>query len=256
MFQYLKIYDLNQKKIRIGPKKDGGYILLDQISKNTDNLFSFGVEDNIDFEIDFYSKYKPKNIILYDHTVDKLPKKTNFKFVKKGLSHKKTKKFISLDDLKIKQDTNNILKMDIEYDEWSVFEKISLETLMKFKQIICEFHFFFLNPDNLDHENLSPYFTNFSKDNYKKINQLLRLRYEKVLKKLTNHFTIFHLSANNSLPLKKMFNFKFPQLIELSLVRNDMIKEKKFFKGKIPINNLDFPNKSYKQDLTNFYPFI
>ena len=26
------------------------------------------VENNIDFEIDFNSKYKPGNIILYDHT--------------------------------------------------------------------------------------------------------------------------------------------------------------------------------------------
>ena len=255
MFKYLKIYKLNSKKIRIGPKKDGGYILLNEISKNVDNLYSFGVEDNIDFEIDFNLRFKPKNIFLYDHTVDKLPKKTNFKFIKKGLSHKKTNKFITLDELNINNNKNNILKMDIEYDEWSVFEKVSTRTLASFKQIICEFHFFFLNPKNVDHENLTPYFTNFSKNNYKKINHLLKQRYEKILKKILNYFTIFHLSANNSLPLQKIFNIKFPQLVELSLVRNDLIKTKIEFKGKIPIKKLDFPNKPYKPDLINFYPF-
>lgn len=118
--------------------------------------------------------------------------------------------------------------MDIEYDEWEVFDEISVDVLSKFNQIICEFHFFFLDPLNLDNEKLTPYFTKFSKNNYKKINYLLKQRYEKVLKKLTRHFTIFHLSANNSLPLKKLFNKKFPQLIELSLVNNRFVKKKDF----------------------------
>jgi hypothetical protein len=255
MFKYLKIYNLNYKKRRIGPKSDGGYVLLDKISKNVDNLFCFGVENNIDFEIDFNLKYKPRKIILYDHTIKKLPKKTNFKFIKKGLSFKKTKKFITLDDLRIKKSTNNILKMDIEYDEWNVFENVSLKTLSYFNQIICEFHFFFLNSKNINSERLTPYFTNFSKNNYNKINLLLKIRYEKILKKILKNFSIFHLSANNSLPLKNLFNKKFPQLIELSLIRNDLIKEKKIFKGNLPIKNLDFPNKPYKADLESFYPF-
>ena len=53
--------------------------------------------------------------------------------------------------------------MDIEYDEWEVFEKISENTLQKFNQIICEFHFFFINQENVNFENLTPYFKSFSK---------------------------------------------------------------------------------------------
>ena len=94
MFKNLKIYNLDYKKKRIGPKKDGGYILLDQVSNKTDYLYSFGVENNIDFEIDFYSRYRPKKIFLFDHTIKKLPKKTKFKFIKKGLSSKKKKKIL------------------------------------------------------------------------------------------------------------------------------------------------------------------
>ena len=120
--------------------------------------------------------------------------------------------------------------MDIEYDEWEVFEKISVKTLQKFNQIICEFHFFFLNEDNVDYENLTPYFTSFSKNNYKKLNILLKSRYQKILDKILKHFTIFHLSANNSLPLKKYFKKQFPQLIEISFLRNDLINTKKSLK--------------------------
>ena len=33
MFKFLKLYDVGYKKIRVGPKKDGGYILLKELNK-------------------------------------------------------------------------------------------------------------------------------------------------------------------------------------------------------------------------------
>lgn len=256
MFKFLKLYDVGYKKIRVGPKKDGGYILLKEPSKNIKNLLSFGVEDNIDFEIDFNKKFKPRKISLFDHTVNKLPKKTKFSFIKKGLSDKKNKKFETLKSISKNFDNNNILKMDIEFDEWKIFENIEIETLIKFKQIICEFHLFFLEKKDVDSDKkLTPYFKNFSINNYEKINKMLLHRYETVFKKLNQYFTTYHLSANNSLPLKKLFGKKFPQLIEISFVRNDLINKKKLYEGKLPIKNLDFANKTYKRDLKKFYPF-
>ena len=216
MFKYFKLYNVGFKKIRVGPNKDGGYVLLKEPSKKISNLLSFGVENNIDFEVDFNNKFRPISTKLYDHTVDKLPRKNNnFLFKKKGLGIKKNKKFDTLENITKKFDKNNILKIDIEFDEWDIFENLSIDTLLKFKQIICEFHLFFLDENDVDSNNqLTPYFKQFSKDNYKKINKLLLKRYENVFKKLNNHFTIFHISANNSLPIKKLFRKKFPQLLE------------------------------------------
>ena len=68
MFKLFKVYDVGFSKVRVGPKKDGGYILLNEHSKNINNLLSFGVEDNIDFELDFSKKFKPSFTKLYDHT--------------------------------------------------------------------------------------------------------------------------------------------------------------------------------------------
>ena len=256
MFNLFKIYDVGFSKVRVGPKKDGGYILLNEHSKNINNLLSFGVEDNIDFELDFSKKFKPSFTKLYDHTVKKLPKKNKFIFKKIGLGVKNSKNFKTLENISKNFDDNNILKMDIEYDEWSIFERVDMNTLRKFKQIVVEFHLFFLEERDVDSRNkLTPYFKEFSKNNYNKINKFLLCRYENVIKKLITNFTIFHISANNSLPLKKLFKKKFPQLLEVSFVRSDLIKQKKLYQGSLPLKNLDYPNKFYKSDLKNFYPF-
>lgn len=258
MFSQIKVFDVNKKKIRCGPNSDGGYVLLDEISRNTNTLFSFGVENNIDFELEFIKKYKPKQNILFDHTINKLPKKRtkNMKFVKKGISDVKSNKFVTLKDISKNLTKNNILKMDIEYDEWKIFEKVSEELLLNFKMIIVEFHFFFLNLEDVDSKNkLTPYFKKFSINNYKKINSMLLNKYGEILKKLNKNFLIFHLSANNSLPLKKISGKFIPQLLEFSFVRKDLVSKFKISKETLPIKNLDYANKSYKSDFKNFYPF-
>ena len=258
MLNQIKLFDVNKRKIRCGPKRDGGYILLDEISRNTDTLFCFGVENNIDFELEFIKKFKPKQNILFDHTIDNLPKKKlkNMKFIKKGLSDIKSKKYVTLDEITKNSFKNNILKMDIEYDEWKIFEKVSTKTLLKFKMIIVEFHFFFLDLKDVDAKNvLTPYFKNFSINNYKKINQMLIKKYQNVLEKLNQNFIPFHLSANNSLPLKKIKGKFIPQLLEFSYVRKDLISKPKISKKILPIKNLDYPNKPYKPDFKYFYPF-
>tara|TARA_B100000989_G_scaffold191598_1_gene144346 strand:- start:46562 stop:47350 length:789 start_codon:yes stop_codon:yes gene_type:complete len=258
MLNQIKLFDVNKKKKRCGPRSDGGYILLDQISRNTDTLFCFGVENNIDFELEFINKYKPKKNILFDHTINNLPKKKlkKMKFIKKGLSDIKSKKYVTLDEITKNSLNDNILKMDIEYDEWKIFKKVSTKTLLKFKMIIVEFHFFFLNLNDVDTKNiLTPYFKNFSINNYKKINQMLLQKYHDVLEKLNQNFIPFHLSANNSLPLKKVKGKFIPQLLEFSYVRKDLISKFKISTKTLPIKNLDYPNKPYKPDFKNFYPF-
>ena len=61
----LKTNDL----IRMGNKKDGGYIVSQKPLKKVDLLLSFGMSDNWSFEEDFL-RLNNKNIIhIYDHTV-------------------------------------------------------------------------------------------------------------------------------------------------------------------------------------------
>jgi len=76
-----------------------------------------------------------------------------------------------------------------------------------------------------------------------------------VLNKLNQNFVLFHLSANNSLPLKKIKGKFIPQLLEFSYVRKDLISKLKISQKTLPIKNLDCANKPYKPDFKNFYPF-
>ena len=71
--------------IRIGPKKDGGYIIDKRILGKSQILISCGLNDDWEFEKDFLKKNGVIAIKAYDHTVNnniglKDLKKTSFHF--------------------------------------------------------------------------------------------------------------------------------------------------------------------------------
>lgn len=252
-FKNLQIYDTEYTKIRIGPKKDGGYVVLSENIKNCNVLYSYGINDDVSFELDFV-RVNPNCIIrLFDHTINELPEKNpSFNFIKEGIASEKKVNLDTLenhlyrfnDNLKF----NKILKMDIEWNEWDVFEKMPNEIMCQFDQILCEFHFIPVFYE----QNHSEYFTKFHKLIYEQINQQLFEKYQKVLNKIFDKFYLFHLHINNSLPVNKILNNEFPPLVEMSLVNKKIINHPRFTLFKYPIENLDFPNKPYKSDIINF----
>ena len=56
--------------LRIGQKRDGGYIINEEILKKTKIILTFGLSDEFSFERDFKKKNKDIHIYGYDHTVD------------------------------------------------------------------------------------------------------------------------------------------------------------------------------------------
>ena len=54
--------------VRLGKKNDGGYAIPKKSFKNSDFLYSFGLNDDFSFEEQFYANSKSK-IICYDHAV-------------------------------------------------------------------------------------------------------------------------------------------------------------------------------------------
>ena len=57
--------------IRIGPKKDGGYVIDKRVIKKTNKIISCGLNDDWEFEKEFLKINQKCKIIAYDHTVDK-----------------------------------------------------------------------------------------------------------------------------------------------------------------------------------------
>lgn len=249
----IKIYDTEYTKKRYGLNEDGGYIVLDEICKNCNILYSYGISNDVSFELDFVSKNPKTKVRLFDHTIEKLPTNhDNFSFLKEGINFKKDLNTNTLENHLNQYDdlnkTNKILKLDVEWSEWNIFDKMNDNILSQFDQILCEFHFIPV----VYKDSHSEYFTKFHEYVYSRVNIELFEKYQGVLNKITNHYYINHIHINNSLPLNEINKFKFPSLVEISFVNKKLIKNPILTNSNFPIKNLDYPNKSYKEDILNF----
>ena len=183
IFQFLnllKIYDTKFNKVRIGPKFDGGYILLDEFIKKKNSLISLGVGNDVAFDLDFLRKNNCSKAYLFDKTSDiKLPKKRLFFYKKNVSSFSNAKdKVIGINSLLKRFKKRIILKMDIEGNEWHILQKIDESNLSKISQMVIEFHLIHIDINKkVLSEKYTPYFTKFYKNNYSSINRDLFQKY-------------------------------------------------------------------------------
>jgi len=130
---------------RFGSKNDGGYLLLDDFTKN-DFLISMGVADDVNFEIELAEKIA--GVHLYDNSINELPlkvKNSRFFNEKVGASgNTSINKAIS----RVEGKLNLLLKMDIEGSEWETLDFAETNTLSQFRQMVIEFHNFIDLGDN------------------------------------------------------------------------------------------------------------
>jgi len=256
-YQNLRIWDTEYEKIRIGPKKDGGYIILEQIAKEVDLLMVFGVGDDIGFEIDFQSRYPKSNIFMYDHTISELPFSNNLNFKSLGISHiesekaKTLKTYTKLHDKTV--NLSKILKIDVEGDEWDIIDKTDSDIFLQYDQIIIEFHLFFVKYNEIH----SPYFSNYFTRLYEELNKKMLSKYINILRKIQTTHYIIHAHSNNSLPpfffnSKKNSNDAIPQLLEITFVKKNLVKKAVLLDKYSPRNGLDWPNKVDRPDF-NIY---
>ena len=227
--QLLKPHNaIGQSKIRIGNRNDGGYICLDDF-KGIKAALSFGIWDDVSWD----SQIAGRGISVYqfDHTVNGPPTANpNFRFEKKRIiasgSETSTATTVSsiLTHLGEVDPLSLILKIDIEQDEWEVFEKISDKELSKFSQIICEFHCF-----------------------SRVIEDSWFARAKSVLEKLHSRFEVVHLHANNYSRLISIGNIPFCETLEVTYASRDRYTFGPL-EQVIP-TNIDAPNDPNRPDI-------
>ena len=67
----LKPYKSNKNNlIRIGPNRDGGYVIDKRVIKKTKTIVTCGLNDDWSFEKEFTKKNRKCAVYAYDHTVD------------------------------------------------------------------------------------------------------------------------------------------------------------------------------------------
>ena len=65
------VFVSNKNLIRIGPKRDGGYVIDKRIIKAIDHIITCGLSDDWNFEKDFLKINNNVKVTAYDHTVNK-----------------------------------------------------------------------------------------------------------------------------------------------------------------------------------------
>jgi hypothetical protein len=242
----IKVYDTELTKFRIGNPCDGGYVVLKEIAEQTKDCYSFGIGEDIGFEIDFFNLFPGTSFYLFDPTITSIPKSPkgfNYIFTNIGIGN-------GYGTCNMETQKESLLKVDIEWNEWDAFFHMPYSQLKKFSQILVEFHIVHAEPK----QGLTPYFRDFYNSVYKHVNDEIFIRYMAVLNKLNTFFYCYHIHANNSLPITDMDGHMIPPLLEMSFVRKDLVIKAEPTKESFPIEGLDFPNKVDRSDIYNYFP--
>ncbi|MBQ7154890.1 MAG: FkbM family methyltransferase [Synergistaceae bacterium] len=182
--------------VRTGREHDGGYILLNDFQPGG-IAYSFGICNDVSWDKEMASR--GYDVFMYDHTIDRLPEENpGFHWSKLGIADGLTQddNLRTLDELIRKNhhenESNMILKMDVEGAEWGCFDMASSETLAKFSQISLEFH---------------------EIPSHSRPEQVLN-----VFRKLNMTHQLIHIHANNNGSYVSFCGKKFCSLFEMSYV--------------------------------------
>jgi hypothetical protein len=189
---------LGVDKCRVGRVGDGGYVMLDALRQVT-HAVSLGVGDDVSWDLALAEQ--GALVQQFDHTVAGPPAQhANFHFeplrivaVDTVLPGTTTLGRI-LDRLPIRAaHTRCVLKIDVEHDEWEIFDAMAPHHLSAFSQIVCEFHWFERIQD-----------------------PVWRAQAERVLRKLNEHYQVVHVHANNNSSCLLINGVPFPSVLEVT----------------------------------------
>ena len=229
ILKLIKPQKINIEHVRIGSNNDGGYIVPNDF-EDIKFCFSPGVGQILSFEKDLAKK----NIksFLADYSVNiKFDNESLLNFEKKFLGPTTHNNYISLKDwmmtkINYEKETELILQMDIEGDEYEVLHSVEVETLKKFRIILIEFH------------NLHYLFEDFHHN-----------KMVKIFNKLCEFFICTHIHPNNDVDF--IFNSKtisIPPVMEFTFLRKD--RAKILNDNPVIPNKLDQPNNPNKKNIT------
>jgi Methyltransferase FkbM domain len=214
------------EKIRLGSRFDGGYVMIDDF-RDIKLALSFGIESNASWDLEIAERGVP--VWQYDHTVDAGPvahpliRFNKLKIAAQPEDEARTVRQI-LAEGKVSKPGSVILKIDIENDEWDVFDACADTDLACFSQILVEFHSFSRAVDR---------------------NWLDRAK--RVLEKLNKIFAVVHVHANNWTGLSNVSNVYLPETLEISFAnrtRYDLEPS-----GEVFPTAIDQPNNPLLPDL-------
>jgi FkbM family methyltransferase len=221
--ELLRPYKIDRPLVRIGPRSDGGYILPDDLNGITD-CFSAGVGDSSEFE-EALLKYGIQTHLLDGSVSGPANNHKATSFISKFLGRQTNREFISVYDwinLTSGENSELLLKIDIEGSEYDVLESVRSKFLERFRIIIIEFH----KTEVILNNNFRP-----------KITEILRT--------LNKTHSCIHIHPNNNSRVLTIKNgdrsITIPRVFEVTFYRNDrfsILGAKETFKVDLDVRNV------------------
>ena len=215
-------------RVRIGPQRDGGYVVVDGVAANADVLVTYGVGWDTAFELDFRDRYGAR-VLMFDPTMfpeswvrtwaaARSPRELwrifkRWRFIRswarerrrqglvvieEGIAAKPRARYATLRDHFERYELNDkdvFLKIDIEGNEFDVLMDGDMPELRSVSQMVIELH----GLETRWHD------------------------IELILRTTLRDFSIVHVHGNNFAPRFEVAEKMVPQVIELTLVRDDVL---------------------------------
>jgi Methyltransferase FkbM domain len=194
----------NHELIRLGPNGDGGYLVPNDF-KGISLCLSPGTGKAVGFENSLLEFGIPSVLIDEDvvNAPSTLPQGSTF--INNFVTGFDSAKRISLNTLieKFSKSGDLILQMDIEGHEYKALSSISRKNLDRCRIIVCEFHYTF------------EWIFKHEWDWY----------YSEIFDKLLENHVVVHTHPNNAGGFFSYAGVKYPNLIEITFLRKDRIKD-------------------------------
>lgn len=216
--------NVHSKKFRLGPNRDGGYVLNELLIENTKKLICMGYGGSDAFEMEWFSTYKTP-IDIYDGTCgclgicnefpDEVGKAINYFQQNVGYDDG----YISIKDI-LKNEQDALLKVDIEASEYTAFDGLDLSNQTG---LLLEIHL-------LQTEQYRNKFIDLMNNEF-------------------SCFELFHVHANNHGGSFGVGNVSMPTTYELSMVNKKLVMELSEDTSNYPIRGLDYANDGSNNDM-------
>lgn len=222
-FKLVKPQNIFQKKVRVGPNEDGGYVMTEDILTNCSALMSYGVGNEIRYEEQFARDYK-KPVYMFDHTIGHPAwKRDGIQFIPENLGTSENAKewYQHYEELNLSGDI--FLKVDVEGYEFQYFTNTDLSKLAdKVMALSLEVHY-------ID-------------------NAYNRMKFIEILNLLDPNFILFHIHGNSWGDLWEYEGYDIPKVLELSFVNRKYVVQYEPDTQDYPIEGLDVSNCPHRED--------
>jgi len=222
----LRVVSIEQELIRIGGPGDGGYLVPDDLS-DIEACFSPGVGKVAKFE-EGLASFGVRSF-MSDYSVMSAPVDHElFTFDRNFIGVENRDSMIRLEDWVRKhsesENSDLILQMDIEGDEYAVFLDTPSDLLKRFRIMVVEFHAL----DML-----------FAKEPF----QIVKQTFDKLLR----DFSVVHIHPNNRADILSNNGIDVPLAMEFTFYRNDRVRR---LQRELSFPHvLDSPNHAQKADV-------